>query len=295
VGKAFNKGNLVTAFGFAAIGVAAFAERSHLLNAGRQILPPMRLGVLDAVAIATSVNPLISVAAVAALSFTARKIGTALYIRQDATAYPSPPGTKLTAGEIDFAKSIFGEGVRTRGVKIYLSPKENDRQIPTLKYPGVGAEVVGGKRIKFYGPRLHSEDFSSEKDPAKRTLFAHEMTHVWQKSRGNLLGRVFNKFARLSPAYFYELSPNSKFKNFGIEQQASLIEDYTAQFLTPTANNGERSNLYEPSNNPASGISAPQPLALLQKVVEDRFPEARKTRIKMEGQKKAPVVPQPQL
>ena len=65
-----------------------------------------------------------------------------------------------------------------------------------------------------------SADFSAEALPL-RALFVHEMVHVWQVQHGGSL--VFRRlpFAR----YGYRLQPGKPFGRYGIEQQASMVED----------------------------------------------------------------------
>lgn len=67
---------------------------------------------------------------------------------------------------------------------------------------------------------LWCEDFST-RSLNLRALLVHELTHVWQHQTGiNLILRR-PPFAR----YRYRLQPGKPFTAYGLEQQASIVED----------------------------------------------------------------------
>jgi hypothetical protein len=188
---------------------------------------------------------------------------------------PLPPGVPLTEGEIAFTKSIFGrkiaKGDLTR-VRKYFMPEKKDQ---------FAAVVRNIKSIDFHGRKYHEADYSRSKDPFNYGAFIHEMTHIWQNSRMSSMESQMNRHPYKygdSQAYFYALSPQSRFKDFNVEQQASIIEDYALRFLYPAA-----------SVSSGQLFNTPVDDALLQKVVEDKFHEARKTRLRFEPQKKAQI------
>ena len=82
------------------------------------------------------------------------------------------------------------------------------------------------------------------------------------------------------------------FKEFGVEQQASIVADYAQQFLRSESRKPANSNseFYMPVETDNFKM---QSLAKLQKVVEDRFPQARKTRLALEAQGKTPPASRP--
>lgn len=56
---------------------------------------------------------------------------------------------------------------------------------------------------------------------AFRRIFVHELVHVWQVQTGGHLALRRPPFAR----YGYALIPGKPFHRYGIEQQASIVED----------------------------------------------------------------------
>lgn len=56
---------------------------------------------------------------------------------------------------------------------------------------------------------------------AMQALFLHEMTHVWQHQSGICLPLRRPPFAR----YRYRLVPGRPFERYGIEQQATMVQD----------------------------------------------------------------------
>jgi hypothetical protein len=184
---------------------------------------------------------------------------------EDDALYPCPAGEPLTAGEAALIKGIFGNGIKTEHVRKYFSPKAKPGKDEGYIIP---AQTFGTDSIKFYSARYKSTDYSQSKDLFNYGTFVHEMTHVWQNQHH--LRRAFHNRLHPSYSYRYTLTPRSRFRNFSEEQQASIIGDYACQFLYP-----DRSARTETSPS------------LLQKVVEDKFPQARKTRLALEAQKKA--------
>lgn len=187
-------------------------------------------------------------------------------IYRDAIDYPAPPGVPLTEGEIVFIKSIFGkkidEKVLRRQKKIFSPKARPDARAVTLWF---------GKGIKFYGPSLYEADYSQAKDPDNQDTFIHESTHVLQHQRK--LQFPFRRVYGSYEGYDYKLSAQSRFKDFGLEQQAEIIKHYAGRFL------------YHHDRLVARFIvdgNMVENDLLLQKVVEDEFPEARKTRLGLE-------------
>ena len=92
------------------------------------------------------------------------------------------------------------------------------------------------------------------------------MTRIWQNQ--NDVGDRRNR------DYGYSLDTKQGFDDYGREPQACIIGDYAGRFLRP----GHKS--YWIKNNPESD-------RLLQKVVENKFPAARKTRLAYEAREQA--------
>jgi hypothetical protein len=215
---------------------------------------------------------------IGAAGYLAEKPLVKIFEANDDIEFPSQPGVPLTKGEAALLKSIFGEQeIQTGDVRKYFADK---------KHPYAIAAAMSAKKIKFYGKETHAADYSQTNDVTRYWTFVHEMTHVWQYQHPL---RDFNRSVH-NPTrqYDYKLSPDMQFKNFGVEQQASIIADYAQQFLYqgPKPAND---NMYGPLNeNP---YLWPQSLDMLKKTVEDRFPAARNTRLALEAQNKKPPNP----
>lgn len=129
------------------------------------------------------------------------------------TAALMPPSTfrRLTRGEQDLAREVFGAGLDTGRVRIFAIPLWNRAFVPggrLIVWPAAGALA----------------DFSDAAAPLEaQATFVHELTHVWQAQRGvNLL------FAKLRAgdshaAYCYDLDACA-FTDLNIEQQARVVE-----------------------------------------------------------------------
>jgi hypothetical protein len=119
----------------------------------------------------------------------------------------------LTSGEIDLARSIFGDAIDYRRVSLVR------RKWWPFQPPGIVMAPSGN--IHFHPKsRLWSEDFSKE-NLSLQGLFIHEMTHVWQaQARGRwYLPLMRHPFCR----YSYRFVEGRPFDRYGLEQQAEII------------------------------------------------------------------------
>lgn len=119
----------------------------------------------------------------------------------------------LTAGEVDLARSVFGEAIDYPRVRMVR------RKWWPFQPRSVAMAPMG--RIHFHPHSdLWSEDFANE--PLHRQgLFIHELTHVWQsQKRGRFyLPLMRHPFCR----YGYEVRPGRRFEDYGLEQQAEIV------------------------------------------------------------------------
>jgi hypothetical protein len=119
----------------------------------------------------------------------------------------------MTSGEIALARSVFGDAVDYKAVRLFkgkwwpFQPR-NSAMAPTgdiYFHPEGGA---------------WSDDFARE-SLGRQGFFIHELTHVWQaqaKGRFYLL-MMRHPFCR----YAYELEPDKPFNRYGLEQQAEIV------------------------------------------------------------------------
>ena len=119
----------------------------------------------------------------------------------------------LTPGEVELARSIFGEAIDYGRVRLVRG-----RWWP---FQPKGIVMAPTGNIHFHpASEKWSDDFSREPLSAQG-LFIHEMTHVWQtQTRGRFyLPLMRHPFCR----YAYKLIPDKPFDRYGLEQQAEIV------------------------------------------------------------------------
>ena len=137
-------------------------------------------------------------------------------------------GRKLTSGEENLAKEMFGNDIDYNKVSIY------DRKWAFFQGNRVAMAPDGNI---YFAPDVHKKDFSLGSDGTKH-FFIHEMTHVWQYQKGQavlkragaeqLFIELPSRIGLGSGAYLYELDVRKNLLDYGIEQQASIVADYWA-------------------------------------------------------------------
>jgi hypothetical protein len=132
------------------------------------------------------------------------------------------PNRPLTEGEVALLRPIFRDGIDYAHVRVIDNA-----------FPLQPANVYMTPRGHIYAPgRLFQADFSAVRG-SLRQIFVHEMTHVWQYANGmDLVSQGFLEMLKnngaYEKAYAYELVPGRDLTDYGMEQQASIIEDYFA-------------------------------------------------------------------
>lgn len=136
----------------------------------------------------------------------------------------------LTQGEIALAKKIFGDSLNYGEVLIHQS-----------KYPLTLYLQPNDKPLtpngEIYAPEeAYLEDYSlsnSKYSPINKSIFLHELMHVWQyqnKVYGDLRGRAFYELIThgfdYSSSYTFKLIDGKDLLDYNMEQQASIIELY---------------------------------------------------------------------
>lgn len=136
----------------------------------------------------------------------------------------------LTDGEIKLAQSIFGDSIDYARVQIHNHPHNPFQNKHTAMAPNG----------EIYMPKVAYHDDYSVAAPRAQALFIHEMTHVWQYQ--NKILHPVKEAAKLilkhrfnyAAAYPYVLEEEKDLTDYGLEQQASIIEDF---FLAQKMNN----------------------------------------------------------
>jgi len=129
------------------------------------------------------------------------------------------PNRPLTSNEIAILEPIFRDSIDYPAVRIINN-----------SFPFQRDNVYMTPRGHVYAPgKLWQDDFARAID--YRSVFVHEMTHVWQFANGmDLIGQGMVEFTKYhgdyEKAYPYELDAARDLTDYGMEQQASIVEDY---------------------------------------------------------------------
>lgn len=164
----------------------------------------------------------------------------------DPNRFNTPPkGWRyLTDCETRMAKAIFGNSIDYSAVKIHRE-----------KY-SIGQsddETVTPNGQMYLSPKNkgYADDYCST-GPDSRAHFIHEMTHVWQYQHGiNVVWRRALGTAGITndAAYDYHLEAGKPLSEYGIEQQAAIVQDYfrlsTGQAVSDRAKNDPKPTLDE--------------------------------------------------
>ena len=119
----------------------------------------------------------------------------------------------LTPGEVELARSIFGEAIDYQRVELI------EGKWWPLHPPGAAMAPMGNIWFHPDGGGW-SDDFSKE-PLGRQAYFIHEMTHVWQAQKGGrfYLPLMRHPFCR----YSYVLKSGKPFERYGLEQQAQIV------------------------------------------------------------------------
>ncbi len=120
-------------------------------------------------------------------------------------------GRLLTEAEINLCRSVFGEAIDYRTVRIYNRKwwPFQPRRVTMAPDGNLWFHPKGGLFRDDYAPT----------DLNLQGLFIHEMVHVWQHQQGVFLPIARHPFCR----YDYRLIPGKAFADYGIEQQAEIV------------------------------------------------------------------------
>lgn len=115
----------------------------------------------------------------------------------------------LTANEQAMAKSVFGESLDVSTI-----------QLKTAWWVLKGYAVAPNGNVYFH--KADWQDDFALQSLGKRAWLIHELTHAWQVQQGMA---VFWR-ALVNRRYAYNFNPNKSFFDYGVEQQAKMVEDY---------------------------------------------------------------------
>jgi len=135
-------------------------------------------------------------------------------------AVPKGGDRGLTAGEEAMARTVFGDGVDYKSIRIN---HHGYRLFFGFQDPNTAVTPNGS----MYMPHPIYRDDYSLGDDADRRLFMHEMVHVWQNQMNYpVKTKGLTVTSRGDSAYAYTLTPTSRLSDFNMEQQGNLMSDY---------------------------------------------------------------------
>ena len=122
-------------------------------------------------------------------------------------------GRPLTPGEIELARSVFGDAIDYAAVRMVKG-----KWWPF--HPRNAAMAPMGDIYFHPEGQVWSDDFSKE-PLGRQGFFIHEMTHVWQsQTKGRFyLPLMRHPFCR----YDYRIREGRPFDRYGLEQQAEIV------------------------------------------------------------------------
>jgi hypothetical protein len=138
----------------------------------------------------------------------------------------------LTVGEINMLKGVFGNSIDYSSVTIFEGP--------AIRPFSIAGQI-------YFDNSKYVDDFSANGILINRkALLVHEMTHVWQSQHGydvllngGALQAIYvnhqNDSHIINP-YNYVLDSNKSFKDYNMEQQAKMIQNYFETKNTPQEN-----------------------------------------------------------
>jgi len=145
----------------------------------------------------------------------------------------SLPRRGLTPGERAMIAPIFGDSIDYDTVRIIHA-----------RHPFQASNMYMAPRGHIYAPGdLWHDDWAGFGVSAvARAEFVHEMTHVWQYVNGmnvmaESLAELLSHRGDYERAYQYLLEDGRDLADYGVEQQAAIIEDYyriTIENIGPT-------------------------------------------------------------
>lgn len=145
----------------------------------------------------------------------------------------------LTMGEEAMARTVFGDGVDYRSIRI-----NHHGYGWLIGFQDSNTAMTPDGNMYMPHP-IYRDDYSQGGD-ADRRLFMHEMVHVWQKQMGYPVKRKgLTVTIRGEPAYAYTLTPTSRLSDFNMEQQGNLMSDYYMICIY-----GHPSGAYNPQMHP---------------------------------------------
>jgi len=136
-----------------------------------------------------------------------------LYNEEHQLAAARGSSRPLTGGEIKMLQAVYGDSIDYDEVRVYHK---------TFWWLQVRSQFITPNGNIYAPNRLYRDDYSLDPDLGLCAVFVHDLTHVWQWQNGVTVWLV-GMFDR---KYTYAFTPGKTFASYGLEQQASIVEDY---------------------------------------------------------------------
>lgn len=129
----------------------------------------------------------------------------------------------LTQGETSLGRDVFQSAIDYGRVRVH------DGKYIFFQPDNSGMTPNG----EIYVHGIYRADYAAE-SPQLRAFFIHEMVHVWQYQvgvltigvRSSAIWETITRLGDYDSAYPYVLDATKDLTDYGLEQQASIIEDY---------------------------------------------------------------------
>lgn len=127
---------------------------------------------------------------------------------------------KLTAGEKSLLSQMFGSSIPYDDITC---------KINTLNVGGSGNSITP-EGTPYFSRGAYRNDFSTVSID-EQWIFLHEFTHVWQYYQSTSVVwaaiKVFvSKHGDYDSTYSYDLTTETEFSKFNIEQQGAIVADF---------------------------------------------------------------------
>ena len=116
---------------------------------------------------------------------------------------------KMTLGEKALAQGVFGSALRMDDIEIIA------HRFVLQHY------AISPNGHIYFNEKDWQDDFS-KRPLNEQSWLIHELTHVWQIQQGIAVIRK----ALLDRRYSYVIEQGKNFLNYGVEQQAQMVQDY---------------------------------------------------------------------
>lgn len=144
------------------------------------------------------------------------------------------PGTgerRLTAGEVEMAREIFGDQINYN--RIFITRNNSDTT----------SRVMSGRMRMSRG--AYADDYSRIQNPERISIYFHELVHIWQEQQGvslvdSAVSLFFKHGGDYSKSYEYSNRDLLNYPNLSIEQQAEILQHYVYMRETLAPYNAEQ-------------------------------------------------------